>query len=905
MNTLQTLAPDGTLLTIAQHYVAAGFSVLPIPPDGSKKQMLPEWKHLQAIRPTPAELHAWFHGHEERGIALIGGAISGNLEILDFDDKDIYQAFLDAATASGLGPVMDRIRAGCEEASPRGVHLPYYCETIEGSKKLASRPLTPEEIQAGKKGIKGLIETRGEKGYVIVAPSGGAVHELGLPYTLVQGSWFTVATITTGERADLWDLSQTFDRMPPRPVYTPSPSSQNGSGERPGDLFAQATSWRDILEPHGWTWAYRRGEVDLWRRPGKSLGISASTNYAGSDLFYCFSSSTAFDPERGYGKFSVYAFLYHSGDFSAAAKSLAAKGFKTDRAPPLRVVPQELLDAEAEAFDALVQGNGHVSIWDEEENAVIVAQEREEEEAPATTSPVHNTWPTPPLDVFGDSRLIGSPPMPLGLLPPLLERHAVDVAERLGVDAALVALPMLAVGAAAIDDRIRIRPLQHDTSWSESARLWVAIIANSGQKKTPALNAAVAALRKVERPWLAQDAGAMETYHARMAVLKAAEKIQQKKAAAMEAKGEECVMPPLSKPPQKPPVRRKEVKDITIEALSEVFIDNEWGLLAVYDELTAWFGNFDSYRAAAVKKDRALYLEAYNGGPQIIDRIMRGHVYVPNWSLSLVGGIQPEAMRKLSGQLTDDGLVQRFITVFAPEDSIPVDRTEDPDAKADYDRLISRLCSWDIGGPDARIFCKFAPEVHPLRELLNSRLRLVGSMPWVTNAFKTHLSKWEGLFPRLCLTWHCIQESAVYPFPETIPVETAQHVFTFMLEYLLPHAARFYTEVLQGKEEEEHVKWIAGHILAHDLLKISSRTIGRVYRPLRGDTKNIEKTMDWLTALSWVTPASEGRSPTQWTVNPAVHTLFVTRKEQEKNHRAQVIQRIQEAVRNFPALATN
>jgi Protein of unknown function (DUF3987) len=40
-----------------------------------------------------------------------------------------------------------------------------------------------------------------------------------------------------------------------------------------------------------------------------------------------FSTSTLFEPERGYSKFAAYALLAHGGDHSAAARALAAQGF--------------------------------------------------------------------------------------------------------------------------------------------------------------------------------------------------------------------------------------------------------------------------------------------------------------------------------------------------------------------------------------------------------------------------------------------------------------------------------------------------------------------------------------------------------------------------------------------------
>lgn len=330
------------MLSIAQQYVTAGLSLLPIRADGSKMPNLRTWKELQVRLPTPAELRTWFGNGSTSGLAIIGGQVSHSLEILDFDDHAIYQEFLLAAEATGLAALVNRIRDGCEEASPNGAHLPYYCSTIEGNKKLAKRPATPEELQVTPDdSIKGLIETRGEGGYVIAAPSSGTTHRSGKPYVLLQGSWLTVATITPEEREDLWDLCRTFDRMPPREADSSSPPPRHATTSmRPGDLFAAAVSWAEILEPAGWTHIYRKGEVDYWRRPGKGEGISATTNYAGSDYFYCFSSSTVFDPERGYGKFSAYAWLHYKGDFHAASLALLRKGYglpeQDDPSAPMR-----------------------------------------------------------------------------------------------------------------------------------------------------------------------------------------------------------------------------------------------------------------------------------------------------------------------------------------------------------------------------------------------------------------------------------------------------------------------------------------------------------------------------------------------------------------------------------------
>jgi hypothetical protein len=87
--------------------------------------------------------------------------------------------------------------------------------------------------------------------------------------------------------------------------------------------------WAQILEPHGWQWVRLGSDgSDQWRRPNKKEGISATTNFAGSDLLYVFSSNASpFEVDTAYTKFHAYTLLNHEEDYTAAAKALARLGF--------------------------------------------------------------------------------------------------------------------------------------------------------------------------------------------------------------------------------------------------------------------------------------------------------------------------------------------------------------------------------------------------------------------------------------------------------------------------------------------------------------------------------------------------------------------------------------------------
>lgn len=281
-------------------------------------------------------MDAWYVKARKAGLGLITGAVSHGLECTEFDDRAAYVAYKEAAISAGLGELVERIEAGYSEESPSGgIHWFYFCEMVDGNTKLARRPKTDEEKQHPKDNVKALIETRGEGGYVIVAPSGGRVHPSGKSYVALAGTLATITTLTPTERIELHRLARTLDELPP-PVELPQERRREEQQGRPGDDFNRRADWTGILTPHGWARVFARGPVTYWRRPGKKQGISASTNHAGSGLFYVFSSSTGFEPERGYSPFAVYSMLEHGGNFADSAKRLAADGYgdkKSDEGP--------------------------------------------------------------------------------------------------------------------------------------------------------------------------------------------------------------------------------------------------------------------------------------------------------------------------------------------------------------------------------------------------------------------------------------------------------------------------------------------------------------------------------------------------------------------------------------------
>lgn len=337
------------LLAPADEYDAAGLSLVAVRADGTKSP-LGLWRQYQTRRSTPDEHRRMFGGTDPVGIGVVYGAVSGNVEMIEFEARAVADGILDEVTevaeASGLGDDWATIRSGWATESPSGgLHFRVRISgaPVPGNLRLASRlaredELTEEERHrlAGNPNARAtrvLIETRGEGGFGVVEPSGGTVHPSGRPWRRVAGSPATIPTVDADRMKAIHDICRMSSRLPrveaPCGVRARSWSPAADCVIRPGDAYEKAVSWQDVIPD--WTVVYTRGQTVYWRRPGKDRGVSATTGHADDrDRLFVFSTSTEFEPWTPYTRFGAYALLNHGGDHTAAARVLAAQGYGSD-----------------------------------------------------------------------------------------------------------------------------------------------------------------------------------------------------------------------------------------------------------------------------------------------------------------------------------------------------------------------------------------------------------------------------------------------------------------------------------------------------------------------------------------------------------------------------------------------
>ena len=479
--------------------------------------------------------------------------------------------------------------------------------------------------------------------------------------------------------------------------------------------------------------------------------------------------------------------------------------------------------------------------------------------------------PAAPVDLFNRLEL---PPFPIELLPDVVSRFAKDQGELIGVDPAVIGMSATGAAAAAIDDGIQIQPKRYDPTWLEQSRLWVAIIGDPSAKKSPGLAKAMGPLFTIDREWRTANAKALAEWE---------------KACAEVEKG--------GPTPPKPEQRRLIVNDATVEKIADILSEaRPRGILSFQDELSGWLSSMDAYKSGG-HKDRAAWLESYNGGPKAIDRIKRGSSFVENWSVCVLGGIQPSVVHAYASTTNHDGMLQRFILVHAGEATIGQDRRPDMDAKKNYADMLRQLT--EIMPPGSGAVVKLSEQAHSIREDLDRKLlKATRSHP---NKFLTaSLGKWNGLYARLLLVFHCIECATDQTYPTEKPVsgDTAARVASLMWEALLPHAVKFY----EGLDPaEDHAREVAALLLAQGWERFTvKRDLNRYMKSSRKlKPWELDEILDRLEAFGWIWPDEDGRlnergRPVAYQVNFLTHERFKVNAERERKRRAEVAAMMQD-----------
>lgn len=168
------------MLQSALSYLKSGLTPLPAI-RAKKRPSIPLWKQYQSTRPTERQIEEWFANAD--AVCLLTGQASGNLELIDFDFKaELFDEWCAKLPADLLN------RLVIETSQSGGKHVIYRCVEPIGCNLVI---------------VKNLIETRGDGGLFLCAPTEG--------YGMVQGMITALPIITADERAFLLRVARSMD----------------------------------------------------------------------------------------------------------------------------------------------------------------------------------------------------------------------------------------------------------------------------------------------------------------------------------------------------------------------------------------------------------------------------------------------------------------------------------------------------------------------------------------------------------------------------------------------------------------------------------------------------------------------------------------------------------------------
>jgi putative DNA primase/helicase len=502
-----------------------------------------------------------------------------------------------------------------------------------------------------------------------------------------------------------------------------------------------------------------------------------------------------------------------------------------------------------------------------------------DEEEPHTDGQSHangetraEEWPQPsPLG----AELRPVLPFSEAMLPEVLRKPVVDVAERMQVPLEYPAACAMVCLAGAVNRRARIQPKVEDPDWLVVPNLWGGLVGLAGVLlKSPVLNVMAKPLYTMQRLWRESHQSKMEFFEKQKeaAELRLAAWKEQTKAALKAGKA------PPARPNTALPVptqRRIIINDATSEASHTIMAGNPAGLFLIRDELMGWLSLMER---PGREGERALCLEAWNGDTShTIDRVGRGQIYVPACCLSIIGGITPARLRSylveaLKDGPANDGLMQRFQVLVYPD--VPrhwryVDRAP---CSSRVNEMFDRLLSLDAEDP---LIFRFNTEAQAFfvdwLTRLQNRLRSEELSPTMAS----HLGKYPKLMLAVALL-SALADGCGNDNENLVDLYYAEHGTTWCT-VLESHARRIYSCVLSPRMQA-----------ATDLAaKIKKRVIGAegalerrdVYRHCWSGLDNPASVGDALDVLEdagwvrhqWQKPGPQGgRPPDRWLVNPRI-----------------------------------
>ena len=296
-----------TPIEAAECYASFGWRVAPVSP-GLKKPPFNDWPNMATTEHKT--IGSWWSGaYQDHGVCIVTGRKSG-IWVLDVDVAD-----------GKLGA--ETLRQLLEDHGGGRLPATYVAHTPSGGLHYFFQyPQGRDIFNSASKRLGPGLDVRGEGGQVNAYPT----SRDGKAYRWADGRAPWELDADSVPEAPEWLEDMVAQRVLELDESRSAEVNRVLSQDTPSYVadFNQSHTWAGLLD--GWTLDGVDGKGEgSWVRPGKDArkGISATTNWNGSDLLYLFSTSIPWlESDRAYDKYGFITFRDYEGDFKRSAEAI-------------------------------------------------------------------------------------------------------------------------------------------------------------------------------------------------------------------------------------------------------------------------------------------------------------------------------------------------------------------------------------------------------------------------------------------------------------------------------------------------------------------------------------------------------------------------------------------------------
>ena len=331
-------------LEAALCYIQSGLSIIPV---GRNKRPVIAWESYQRTIADENTVRSWFE-KKAYNLAVVTGAISGGLVVIDFDDVGFFDRW-----KSEIGELPDGLVV---QKSGRGFHVFFRCPQPGHNQKLAFLADDGENT-----GRRVAVETRAEGGYILVEPS---IHSSGKPYEVIQGDLTKIPKIEQQQAEYLLREAHLLDQSPTKTSAATStvrqPYVSGKANANVIEAYNASSKIEDILSRNG----YIIQQDKAIRPGGEHFSVTIRENRS-----FHFNSNDPLSNEHWRSAFDAFCLLEQDGNVKQAVKAAARQlgiayqmreeesDHNKDGLPIIQTNSRYLRQVTADAMAALCQAN--------------------------------------------------------------------------------------------------------------------------------------------------------------------------------------------------------------------------------------------------------------------------------------------------------------------------------------------------------------------------------------------------------------------------------------------------------------------------------------------------------------------------------------------------------------------